>query len=370
MKLDSNLTLLAQIASVDIFIYSKNNVESTVSEKVSDLKRFITEALSSKIKVNELLIINKNNFYITSFMIQDTKILIVPHLNTVNVAFDTTNLIGFGQKISETASLIYQLLTQSPAPTWNYRFKNIYAPQTLNFFSKQQIEKLVCNEQEILIAISELNETKFKRALKRPTYSSYMGAIFEKNNYERGMKDVLIHFITLLFYVCLQKNELAINLALKVQDNLLEKIEFRTSFKPFASTLHQLAMECFVTLKNVRHITNLPLAEKCVLYIKSNIYKKISLVDVAQYVGYSPSTVSHTFKKEFKVSIRTYINSQKITTAKHMLATKVLRPSEISNLLSFSNPSYFNHVFKKEVGVTPSVYRKQIIQANRLQHVK
>jgi YesN/AraC family two-component response regulator len=105
------------------------------------------------------------------------------------------------------------------------------------------------------------------------------------------------------------------------------------------------------------------LAEKCVLYIKSNIYKKISLVDVAQYVVYSPSTVSHTFKKEFKVSIRTYINSQKITTAKHMLATKVLRPSEISNLLSFSNPSYFNHVFKKEVGVTPSVYRKQIIQA-------
>lgn len=360
IKLNQNITLLSQIISSDIFIYQQRIIQSTVKEKSFNLQRIVEKSVKLDLKENVLLISKNDNFFVIEFRIAEYLILVVPHLNTTNIPLDFHGLLDFGIKISESCSLLYQLLYKLPAPKWKYEFQTNNSPTRMEFLGKAKIEKLYSNEQKLFSAMSHLDEAEFTRALHLPTYTGYIGSVFEEKDYERGMQDSLIHFMSILFYEGMKSNKLAVDLVLKVQNDLLGRIEFRTSLKPFIQTMQELATECFIALKKIKNMTSLSIVEQCALYIKNCIYRKVTLQSISNYLGYSPSTISHKFKREYNMSIKSYINSQKIEAAKHMLATNALSPSEIANSLHFSNQSYFNYVFKNLVGISPTEYRNQI----------
>jgi AraC-like DNA-binding protein len=360
--LESNISLLAQVISADIFIFDETNQSFTFSTARSDIfnmKNLVSQFFDAPLD-DVLLVTNINNFYLIQFRAAHFLINLVPHINTTNVNVGFKELLKSGRGINNASSLIYQLLTNKAKKCWKYKFQDKdLNPGKINFINKQQIEVLINNQKKVLNAIATFDEDQFIQALKLPNYASYMGKIFESRNYERGMKDILIHFLSILFNTCIQTNFLEIDLVLKAQDDLLGKIEFQESSRPFILTMNRLAMQCFEKLKQIKEITNLALPEKTALYIKSHIFKKIDLDILTNYLGYSASTISHKFKAKYKISVMAYINQEKIEAAKRMLATKVLKPTEISNLLSFSSPSYFNYVFKKLVGIAPSEYRKE-----------
>ncbi|WP_281164437.1 helix-turn-helix domain-containing protein [Liquorilactobacillus sicerae] len=360
IKLNQNITLLSQIISSDIFIYQQRIIQSTIKEESFNLQRIVEKSVKLNLKENILLVSTNDNFHVIEFRIDEFLILVVPHLNTTNIPLDFHGLLEFGVKISESCSLLYQLLCDLPAPKWKYEFQANNSQAKIEFVGKDKLEKLYSNEQNVFSAVARLDEEEFTHALHLPTYTGYLGSIFEEKGYERGMKDSLIHFISILFHEGMENNKLAVDLVLKLQDDLLGRIEFRTSLKPFIQTMQELATECFIALQKVKNMTNLSLAEQCALYIKNCVYRKVTLQNISAYLGYSPSTISHKFKREYNMSIKSYINLQKIEAAKHMLATNVLSPSEIANSLHFSSQSYFNYVFKDLVGVSPTEYRGQI----------
>lgn len=53
-----------------------------------------------------------------------------------------------------------------------------------------------------------------------------------------------------------------------------------------------------------------------------------------------------------------YINRLKIEKSKAMLNTTEATMDIICEMLNFYDPSYFNKLFKKFTGITPSQYRK------------
>ena len=106
------------------------------------------------------------------------------------------------------------------------------------------------------------------------------------------------------------------------------------------------------------HQDRSPLVRACVDYVETHIFERIRVKDIADEAGYTENYISRSFKAEMGVSLFEYINQQKIETAKAILKDNTVSIAELSDRLSFSNPSYFSAVFKKVTGLTPVEYQR------------
>ena len=93
--------------------------------------------------------------------------------------------------------------------------------------------------------------------------------------------------------------------------------------------------------------------------LKKNIYGKITIGDVAKAVGKSESTVKKLFVDHH--GIIKYYNSLKIREAKRLIREERYNISQISDMLCFDTPQYFSKCFKSVTKMTPSEYKKSII---------
>ncbi len=94
-------------------------------------------------------------------------------------------------------------------------------------------------------------------------------------------------------------------------------------------------------------------------YISSNIQKKITLAELAEYVNISQYHFARTFKKATGKSPIQYALDKKIIKAKYLLAYTDKKIVEISKELGFSDQSHFSRVFHQSTSVYPGKYRKE-----------
>ena len=114
---------------------------------------------------------------------------------------------------------------------------------------------------------------------------------------------------------------------------------------------------CQRVCENHSMISNNPIIQKVILYIHNHRMEKIDAHSISNRVGISYSYLCSLFKKETGMSIITFIQKEKIETAKLLLVSSELPLSEIAEYLSFSSQSYFQTIFKKLVFCTPMEYR-------------
>ena len=96
--------------------------------------------------------------------------------------------------------------------------------------------------------------------------------------------------------------------------------------------------------------------------LKDNTDKKLCIDDICNQVHYSRSYISHLFKKNYDKSIIDCFNELKIKKAKELLLNNQLTVAKISDMLDFTDLHYFNYLFKKYTGMTPSGYRSSLFQ--------
>jgi AraC-like DNA-binding protein len=97
--------------------------------------------------------------------------------------------------------------------------------------------------------------------------------------------------------------------------------------------------------------------ETVVSYIRDHFYEQITLAQIADIVNVSPTHLSRCFKKQTGTSIINYILWLRIDTAKHMLCASNYSVEFIARSTGFSSSKYFNRIFKKYTGHTPSEFR-------------
>ena len=96
-------------------------------------------------------------------------------------------------------------------------------------------------------------------------------------------------------------------------------------------------------------------------FIESNFSEDISTEDIARESNISISYLHKIFKNGLDTSPGEYLTQIRISAAKEMLANSNLSLSEIAIRSGFNSQSYFSDSFKRQVGLSPSEFRKSSV---------
>lgn len=95
-------------------------------------------------------------------------------------------------------------------------------------------------------------------------------------------------------------------------------------------------------------------------FIKSNYTDKLSLKRISKKVALSPVYFHKLFTEYYDLTPTEYTLQVRISVAKQLLIATDISLTEIAEKCGFSSQSYFNYNFKKQTGMSPLKYRKQM----------
>ena len=126
-------------------------------------------------------------------------------------------------------------------------------------------------------------------------------------------------------------------------------VEWLNNFRVFATTQSRLSS---YSPEVVSAIQNL------MLWIDQHFTEEITLTDASKQVSVSPNYLSRCFKDITGKRFNQYVRDQRIACSKKMLLQSRLPIRKIAELCGFQDQFYFNKVFKKAVGETPTSFRQ------------
>ena len=94
-------------------------------------------------------------------------------------------------------------------------------------------------------------------------------------------------------------------------------------------------------------------------YLQQNYMNALTLETLSTLFFLSKYELCRRFKAEVGENLWEYIGNLRISKAKQLLLSSSLRISEISSRVGYRDPTYFSNSFKKQVGMSPKVYRAQ-----------
>lgn len=94
-------------------------------------------------------------------------------------------------------------------------------------------------------------------------------------------------------------------------------------------------------------------------YVETNYDEKISIADAAGICGFSQSHFMKFFKNNMAVSFTDYLNNYRLTMAARLLVSSSDAIVNIAAETGFDNLSYFNRLFKRKYGCTPTAFRNR-----------
>ena len=98
------------------------------------------------------------------------------------------------------------------------------------------------------------------------------------------------------------------------------------------------------------------------LFLDSNI----NLERFSEQLGLRPRDTSAVLKAHYQSNFFEFINGYRVAEAKRLLASSECKDETILEVIfksGFNSPSAFHRFFKRNVGITPTEYRKQAMDA-------
>ena len=103
--------------------------------------------------------------------------------------------------------------------------------------------------------------------------------------------------------------------------------------------------------------------ELTIQWIEQNFNEEFRLDQVAASLHLSPFYLSRLFHAATGASLTRYITDRRLREACLLLQTSASSIGYVGQAVGFNNPSYFNRLFKKEIGLTPQQYRAKATRA-------
>ena len=123
-------------------------------------------------------------------------------------------------------------------------------------------------------------------------------------------------------------------------------------------------LQLFILLNNTNPLlteefSNNSVLAKLIEYVDKNFKQITCLDDVSKALFISKYHICHLFKTNLDITFNNYLIKIKLKEAKRLLLSTDYNVTEISMLSNFTNSAYFCYVFRKQMGISPTKYRKQ-----------
>lgn len=93
-------------------------------------------------------------------------------------------------------------------------------------------------------------------------------------------------------------------------------------------------------------------------YLELHLEENISLATITREFAINRNKLNDIFMKQTSMTCLAYLLNLRLDLAKILLTKTELPIGEISDRVGYPDPNYFTKVFKENVGMTPSQYRK------------
>ena len=226
---------------------------------------------------------------------------------------------------------------------------------------EQKFHNTYLFEQQFLECVSDGNMDKLTKLMKAAEFSLNAGIIGDTPL--RNAKNLLVTTVTLTTRAAISGG-MDIEQAYQLSDVYIQEGEKMQSI----DALNHLQYTMITDFTERVAQSKIPRGMsreifKCVRFISQHTNELIRADDVADFIGWSRPYLSRKFKEELGFDISSFIMRCKLEEAKSLLTYTDKSLSEISNYLCFSSQAYFQNVFKKKYGLTPTQYRNQTTKA-------
>jgi AraC-like DNA-binding protein len=92
-------------------------------------------------------------------------------------------------------------------------------------------------------------------------------------------------------------------------------------------------------------------------YIKDNLYRNITVEEMAKSMNLSESHFIRLFKEKMSITPRKYLEDLRMKTATDLLFSEQTSIKEVAATCGFYDENYFCRLFKKRYGLSPGRYR-------------
>lgn len=125
------------------------------------------------------------------------------------------------------------------------------------------------------------------------------------------------------------------------------------------TALHDYLLRCAEALRPAPTGSGAREVERILQYIHAHIGEKITLAQLARVVNFNETYLCTVFRAHTGTSIVNYINQTKMEKAAEELQESDILLKNLAAELGFSDQFYFNKMFRKYYGLSPSEYRKK-----------
>ncbi len=131
-------------------------------------------------------------------------------------------------------------------------------------------------------------------------------------------------------------------------------------FEELCYWLTEVANELMKLVFDFSHTRHASAMHRVIYFIQSNMADKLSLEQLAAEAFMSPAYFSRKFREETGKTVQQFIVEARLGRAVELMYRRELSLLEISGLVGIRNQSLFNRLFRKNYGISPGLFRKQM----------
>lgn len=234
---------------------------------------------------------------------------------------------------------------------WNLWFPNRF------LIYKEEIQSL----KVVPVKYPLYLEEQARRALRKKNwqelfhcYENLYDYLVEEPHRPSQLKECLIHFNWNL--VSLQKDRKEES-ELHIQ-NILQRIAAAYTWEQIDAAMREFMKILNYTGNQYEEPSVSILVKNAKEFIRKYYNQGITLEETARKLYVSEEYLSAQFKKETGYTFTETVRSYRIEKVKSLLVDTNLKLNQIAELAGYSDPKYMSRVFREEIGMLPTEYRK------------
>lgn len=181
----------------------------------------------------------------------------------------------------------------------------------------------------------------------------------------RNWKDLSICAVVTVIHFALMERIIDVETAYSASDTCIQLLEEASSEEDILPITYASLYRLSMLIQENRQREYHHIVERTKKYIFNHFHEPIAVSAIATHLNVSAEHLSRTFRKVEGISVKKYIQNEKIEKAKNLLIYSDLSFSAISRFLGFSSQSHFSTVFKQYAQLSPGEFRKQFSENNQ-----